>query len=254
MRGPTAAFAGPTERATVAAAISRKISLRSEWSLLVFTTVVPILVALVASATAPPLSVPVIGLIAMGLSAAHLGKPARAYRAILNWRRSWLSREVLLFPAFVGLSLLPSARPLTAAVGFATLFAMDQVYRLSSNRRRGDLHSAGVLLTGLFLTGVFAPWLWLAAPIWLLKLSLYLRRHQRYPHESKLLFFSRIAFGFVFPVAAFTHYPLAIALVLVGELIDRVEFYLELDFAQPSTQMRVDLERALNEFSPRAMV
>ncbi len=46
-------------------------------------------------------------------------------------------------------------------------------------------------------------------------------------------------------VAAFTHYPLAIAFVVVGELIDRVEFYLELDFAQPSTQMRADLERAM---------
>ncbi len=138
------------------ATMTRKISLRSEWSLLVFTTIVPILVALVASASAPLLLVPVLGLIAMGLSVAHLGKPARAYRAILNWRRSWLSREILLFPAFVGLSLLPSARPLTAAVGFATLLAMDQVYRLSTNRRRGELHSAAVLLTGLFLTGVFA--------------------------------------------------------------------------------------------------
>ncbi len=205
----------------------------------------PILVALVASAAAPPLLVPVMGLIAMGLSAAHLGKPARAYRAILNWRRSWLSREILLFPAFIGLSLLASARPLTAAVGFATLFAMDEVYRLSSNRRRGELHSAGVLLTGLFLTGVFAHWLWLAAPVWLLKLFLYFRRHHRYPLESKTLFFSRIAFGFVLPVVAYTHYPLAIAFVLLGELIDRVEFYLELDFAEPSTQMRVDLERAL---------
>jgi DMSO reductase iron-sulfur subunit len=227
------------------ATMTRKISLRSEWSLLVFTTIVPILVALVASASAPLLLVPVLGLIAMGLSAAHLGKPARAYRAILNWRRSWLSREILLFPAFVGLSLLPSARPLTAAVGFATLLAMDQVYRLSTNRRRGELHSAAVLLTGLFLTGVFAQWLWLVVPVWLLKLGLYLRRHHRYPIESKPLFFSRIAFGFVLPVAAFTLYPLAIAFVLVGELIDRVEFYLELDFAQPSTQMRADLERAM---------
>ncbi len=82
-------------------------------------------------------------------------------------------------------------------------------------------------------------------PVWLLKLGLYLRRHHRYPIESKPLFFSRIAFGFVLPVAAFTLYRLAIAFALVGELIDRVEFYLELDFAQPSTQMRADLERAM---------
>ena len=33
----------------------------------------------------------------------HLGRPARAWRAVLMWRTSWLSREVIVLPAFIGL-------------------------------------------------------------------------------------------------------------------------------------------------------
>jgi sulfite dehydrogenase (quinone) subunit SoeC len=33
----------------------------------------------------------------------HLGHPERAWRAIAKWRTSWLSREVLILPAFMGL-------------------------------------------------------------------------------------------------------------------------------------------------------
>jgi DMSO reductase anchor subunit len=33
----------------------------------------------------------------------HLGHPLRAWRAVLMWRTSWMSREVILLPAFIGL-------------------------------------------------------------------------------------------------------------------------------------------------------
>ena len=39
----------------------------------------------------------------------HLGRPAYAYRALKMWRRSWLSREVLLFTAFSGVAGLYAA-------------------------------------------------------------------------------------------------------------------------------------------------
>ncbi len=32
----------------------------------------------------------------------HLGRPERAWRAIAQWRTSWLSREVIVLPAFMG--------------------------------------------------------------------------------------------------------------------------------------------------------
>jgi DMSO reductase anchor subunit len=40
--------------------------------------------------------------IALTLSTLHLGRPAFAWRALKMWRRSWLSREVLVFTLFTG--------------------------------------------------------------------------------------------------------------------------------------------------------
>jgi DMSO reductase anchor subunit len=43
-------------------------------------------------------------LMALGLFASffHLGRPERAWRAATKWRTSWLSREVIVLPAFMG--------------------------------------------------------------------------------------------------------------------------------------------------------
>ena len=45
-------------------------------------------------------------LIGLGASFAHLGRPERAWRAVLMWRTSWLSREVIVLPAFIGVLAL----------------------------------------------------------------------------------------------------------------------------------------------------
>ena len=41
--------------------------------------------------------------VGLGASFLHLGRPERAWRAALMWRTSWLSREVIVLPAFIGL-------------------------------------------------------------------------------------------------------------------------------------------------------
>jgi DMSO reductase anchor subunit len=40
---------------------------------------------------------------ALAASFLHLGRPERAWRAVAMWRTSWLSREVIVLPAFIGL-------------------------------------------------------------------------------------------------------------------------------------------------------
>ncbi|MFM1855912.1 MAG: hypothetical protein RLZ83_1221 [Pseudomonadota bacterium] len=42
----------------------------------------------------------------LGASFLHLGRPERAWRAAAMWRTSWLSREVIVLPAFMGLVAL----------------------------------------------------------------------------------------------------------------------------------------------------
>jgi DMSO reductase anchor subunit len=55
------------------------------------------------------------GLIASFL---HLGRPERAWRAAAQWRTSWLSREVIVLPAFMGILFL---------YGIAHLSGLDPV-------------------------------------------------------------------------------------------------------------------------------
>lgn len=54
-------------------------------------------------------------LLAGGLIASffHLGRPERAWRSATQWRTSWLSREVIALPAFMGLTLFYAAVHLT---------------------------------------------------------------------------------------------------------------------------------------------
>jgi DMSO reductase iron-sulfur subunit len=47
--------------------------------------------------------------VALASSTLHLGRPIHAIRALRMWRRSWLSREVLLFSLFAGCASLYSA-------------------------------------------------------------------------------------------------------------------------------------------------
>jgi len=83
---------------------------------------------------------------ALALNAAtfHLGRPAHAYRALKAWKRSWLSREVLLFGMFSGIAALyagvlwfafPGGTAIgaaTAIIGIAGVTASACIYRVPS--------------------------------------------------------------------------------------------------------------------------
>ena len=90
--------------------------LKSEWSLWFFTSVATLLVAWFAAAAAWDRAVEVpafagAGVLAMAVSALHLGRITRIWRAMLNVRRSWVSREVVLFSAFFATACMSAVRP-----------------------------------------------------------------------------------------------------------------------------------------------
>jgi Fe-S-cluster-containing dehydrogenase component len=62
------------------------------------------------------------GVVALGASTLHLGRPQYAYRAVIGLRHSWLSREVVAFGAFTGLAVLYAAGVLPGATGWAAAF------------------------------------------------------------------------------------------------------------------------------------
>lgn len=249
-----------------------RTSLSGEWPLLVFTLTAAVLVALfhswvLGAFSLDATSFALAGLTAMGLSTGHLGKKLRFYRAILNWKRSWVSREILLFSAFfVGATYVMTLVPfepvvgrLVAAIGFAALFAMDKVYQLDTNLARSRLHSASVLLTGIYLVGVFTMHPYFLFPLGLAKFILYVSRWAAGIGRATLtrhsLSTARILFGFVIPASLWTftgtqHYSLIVAGILIGEIVDRIEHYMDLDFTLPAAKAERDLDEMIARKRP----
>jgi DMSO reductase anchor subunit len=112
--------------------------------------------------------------VALASSTTHLGRPIHAYRALKMWRRSWLSREVLLFGCFSGMAGLYAAAlwlrlPLSrgfggaaAILGAAGITASAFIYlvpaRPSWNTRFtiSDFFLTGTLLGPLFAVAIGA--------------------------------------------------------------------------------------------------
>ena len=240
-----------------------RASLRSEWTLAIFTLLAAALVAwLVSTAAGGPKLHSVVFLgastLAMAFGTLHLGQKARAWRAILGFRRSWLSREIAFFSAFVAtgatslLGVPGSGATGVAAVllGIAALFSMDRVYGFRVRDAVFVPHSASVLLTGFLLAGVLLEQPLLAGIVGAAKMVLYVSRKIGFLRSGRRVLpwvtASRIAFGFLLPAIVWVTAPaggpiLTIVSVLLGESIDRCEFYTELDFPSPARQMTVDL-------------
>jgi Fe-S-cluster-containing dehydrogenase component len=152
------------------AARPRKIAARSEWSLVAFTLIVPALAAWFAGGLripdrAPPvLPFAAIAAVAFLLSASHLGRPARAWRALLGIGSSWLSREIAATGAFFLTAAIWLIQPRPpdglglAAVLLAVLacVAMDGVYMAIPRQGRRGIHGAEVTLNFLLLAGIAA--------------------------------------------------------------------------------------------------
>jgi formate dehydrogenase iron-sulfur subunit len=138
----------------------------------------------------------IVGGLALNASTLHLGRPVHAYRALRMWRRSWLSREVLLFTSFSAVATLyagllwfgasgtfgaPRGVPyglvaaiggLTVALGIAGVTASACIYRVPSRPAWNTRYTllqfnlTGALLGPLFAAAVGvgdAKWLAVAS-------------------------------------------------------------------------------------------
>jgi DMSO reductase anchor subunit len=105
-----------------------------------------------------------VGGLALGASTMHLGRPAHAYRALKMWKRSWLSREVLMFSCFSGIAGLYSALlwlrlpgsivpgGLTALFGVAGVTASAYIYLVRARPAWNTKHTvAEFYITGALL-------------------------------------------------------------------------------------------------------
>ena len=117
---------------------------------------------------------------ALAAATLHLGRPIHAYRAMKMWRRSWLSREVVLFGAFshvagvyvaatwFGLPGAAMAGGLTAALGVAGVFASGRIYLVPSRPSWNTWRTVvEFMLTGALLGPLVAGAAGAAASPWL---------------------------------------------------------------------------------------
>ncbi|MFA6956172.1 MAG: DmsC/YnfH family molybdoenzyme membrane anchor subunit [Thermoanaerobaculia bacterium] len=233
----------------------RKITLSSEWVLLVFTLVMPALVAwLGGGIIRPPRKPPFLvfagfGALAIALSTLHLGKPLRAWRAILNLKSSWISREILFTNVFLLLGIpfvsvphLSVAFGMPALVaGIALAFSIDGVYRAIPRADAKRMHSAEAVPTVALLFGIVAaePVVTIAAG--LVKAVLYGWRWARsdagVPEPFGVL--RVILLGVA--CAPTMPWTIAFALAFAGEIIDRAAFYNALEPSSPGRRMSEEL-------------
>jgi len=262
---------------------SSRITLRSEWPLAIFTLLAACLVGWMAAIVAgprlswlrirepsvsalSPLVFMALAVTGMGLSTLHLGRKARAYRSILNLRHSWLSREIFFYSAFITLALAAwLGFPLASIIrwgavlgGGVALFSMDRVY-LVTGAKGLHWHSAQVFLTGLLVFALAGSSALLVASILLVKLVLYLARKSMHQGgeraSSQWLGLLRISGGILLPSALWWwggsefNLPILLSLAL-GEIVDRCEFYRELEVTSPRRQMDADLARQIAHAHP----
>ncbi|TWT89771.1 Anaerobic dimethyl sulfoxide reductase chain B [Pseudobythopirellula maris] len=96
------------------------------------------------------------GLAGLGLAPLHLGRPLYAFRAILGWRHSWLSREALVFggfaPAAIAATLL-AALPLVPSAWTEPVLAWVPV-PVSWLRAPTELSAIAVGAAGVFCSAM----------------------------------------------------------------------------------------------------
>lgn len=245
----------------------RRISFASEWSLALFTFLVPLIIGMYTAAVTS--GHPVLtrlfllsGIIGLLVSLFHLGKKQRFYRAVLNLKNSWLSREIFFFLLFLVTSVFTVVTGLTAfwlvasgiAMGFLTTFSIDRVYQLQTRTDNRQWHSSQTMLTAMLFVPLFMESFFPFIFVFAIKLALYIRRKVEFYRMGKnprwTTTLVRILPGVISPVFVFVFSPhtgwmFALFSVALGELIDRIEFYLELDFVSPEMELHSRITKEL---------
>jgi len=241
----------------------RNTSLKSEWPLIVFTLLTAFLFAVTAAAllNAPllnPFAFITSAIAGLVVSAVHLGNAAKAWRAVLNLRSSWLSREIVAYSLFLcssGFFLLVS-RTISVGIvstlmGLAALVSIDMVYATVERRSRPVEKSASVVATGILLFAVLAHVSPLLIAILAGKCFFYVMELLKSRRRSLVRLLAsgvRMAAGFVLPLLLLgpeQNVWFVVMFVLIGESINRAEFYLDLDIVTPSRQIERDTLREL---------
>lgn len=224
-----------------------KISVQEEWPLLIFTLLSTILVVLYASEKTDQFNFTSkliylgFGALAALLSMLHLGQKTRVFRSLLNIKNSWLSKEIISFSLFFGslcidFFIYDFPDIVVIFFGITLLISIDMLYRLASWRWPLKIHSAQTLLIGISLFALLTNRYFLFVFTLSLRLTLYVYRKYEYRKDDLFYSILRIASPISSAIVFYTlpeYIIIPLILMLLGEIIDRIEFYNELNVPEP---------------------
>ncbi len=215
-----------------------KITASNEWTLVVFSLICAIMVAITSLDIigAQDLYIKILfiatGALAAALSMFHLGKPLRAWRAMLNIKQSWLSREILSFSLYLGFTFIDLfiynlPNELLIFFGIILLISIDKLYHPAQLLWKYKIHSAQVLLIALSLFLLGSGFVWLFAALMVLRTMLFILINISLEKKNMLFLIIRIlivALTFIFVLMGL---PIWISLLtfILGEVVDRIGFY-----------------------------
>jgi len=224
-----------------------KISAAKEWALILFTLLSAILVSVYASGIVNNIAHKILylgaGAIAAVLSILHLGKKFRAWRSLSNIKNSWLSREIAMFSifftlVFIDFFLFDLPNIITALIGILYLFSIDMLYKLANWRWPVKIHPAQTLFIGISLYALFIGRFELFTGIILFRIILYLYRKSKSEKANPIGIILRLAL-WIAPVITFyldVDFYLTLSILLMGEILGRIEFYNELSVPEPGKE------------------
>lgn len=221
-------------------------SIESEWSLVLFSFLTVMSVSLITSSLIKGVLPDKVLFISLSLlpglfSIFHLGRWSRAWRSVINFKSSPLSREIILFIVYIIISCystiyeIPWLMIISSFSGVLLLIAIDSVYIYSVKSRSVLLQSGQTFLTSLlvvaFFSGSIIPFLFIAVIKILLSVNSLIRNQGN--RNVSVLRFVRIAFLIVSGVSLGSGIsypePSVLALFIAGELIDRILFYIDFE-------------------------
>jgi len=231
-----------------------KIDIRKEWTLGLFTVLITFLGGLFVSTFLQERELnsivfSIISIPLIVLSSLHLGRKEKAWRAIINLRNSWLSREIFFFSSFVGFGFIFLQFNEIELFGWLAIvsallcfISVDMVYSPKAIQPIQLIHSSLVTFSAIFFIAFFLKIWELVSLIIFLKMMLYFSRKLKFTFLKKknnyLVTICKITFSLIIPIIlwiynpAFGYYYLATSF-LIGEIIDRMEFYNELRVITP---------------------
>ncbi len=225
----------------------QKIKLKKEWPLAVFTFLFAILSSVLFSKSKIDINPHIYTSVAIFnilFATIHLGVKQKAYRAILNVRHSWLSREILLYIIYIILSVTylyfyQNKYLFNVIFGVIILcsLSIDYVYSVTKSINKLNIHSSSILLTVVFLTALFTQNIIFVIGFGIIKSILYIHRKIYFNKEyiNYRFIISVFRLGFLISIPAILYfinfeyfYIYIIVSIILGEIIDRLEFYDEL--------------------------